>query len=130
MGNSKPDRVRKSDRVLKTGISIVLVVICLSSVCWFTGGFDLATLLPRHTLCLFRAATGVPCPGCGTTRALLRLGQLRLRDAVELNPFALPLLTAMICFLAGGRVPLYACHPSIKKAVLLAVLLVWLTRLV
>ncbi len=130
MGKVKFDRVRKSDRVLKTGISIVLVVIGLSSVCWFAAGFDLATLLPRHTLCPFRAVTAVPCPGCGTTRALLRAGQLRLRDAVELNPFALPLLAVMICFLSAGRIPLCTGHPSIKKAALLVVLLVWLTGLV
>ncbi len=38
------------------------------------------------TLCLFRNATGLPCPTCGSTRAVLAAADGRLRDAVMLNP--------------------------------------------
>jgi hypothetical protein len=38
-------------------------------------------------LCVFRRFTGVPCPTCGTTRAVLAVGSGRVVEAVLLNPF-------------------------------------------
>jgi hypothetical protein len=38
------------------------------------------------TLCLFRNATGLPCPTCGSTRAALAVADGRLLEAVVLNP--------------------------------------------
>ncbi len=40
------------------------------------------------SLCVFRLATGLPCPTCGTTRAFGRLAQLDLRGALLMNPLA------------------------------------------
>jgi hypothetical protein len=39
------------------------------------------------SLCLFKAFTGLPCPTCGTTRALGRLFALDLAGALRMNPF-------------------------------------------
>ncbi|MBI3932437.1 MAG: DUF2752 domain-containing protein [Acidobacteria bacterium] len=38
-------------------------------------------------LCAFRAATGLPCATCGSTRAFGRLAQLDVGGALTLNPF-------------------------------------------
>ena len=38
------------------------------------------------TLCMFRNATGLPCPACGSTRAALAVAGGRLLDAAALNP--------------------------------------------
>jgi hypothetical protein len=46
--------------------------------------------------CLFRTATGLHCPGCGSTRCLHALVHGDLAQAVAYNPlllFALPFLT-------------------------------------
>jgi hypothetical protein len=40
------------------------------------------------TLCVFKGLTGVPCPSCGSTRALARLAALDLAAAFALNPLA------------------------------------------
>jgi hypothetical protein len=38
------------------------------------------------TFCLFRLATGLPCPTCGATRVLGRLARLDLAGALVMNP--------------------------------------------
>ncbi|MGE5275586.1 MAG: DUF2752 domain-containing protein [Acidobacteriota bacterium] len=57
-----------------------------------------AELLPP---CLFRSVTGLPCPTCGSTRAVLALARLDLAGAVALNPLA---VAAAIVFVAGGLI--------------------------
>jgi hypothetical protein len=39
------------------------------------------------TFCLFKAFTGLPCPTCGSTRALGRLFALDFAGALRMNPF-------------------------------------------
>jgi len=51
--------------------------------------------------CLFRSMTGLPCPTCGSTRAVLALARLDLAGAVVLNPLA---AAAAIVFVAGGLI--------------------------
>ena len=45
----------------------------------------LAGLLPP---CPLKSFTGVPCPGCGTTRAALALGRLDVGAAFAVSPLA------------------------------------------
>src|SRR5262245_65841919 len=40
------------------------------------------------TVCFFKAATGLPCPACGTTRALGRFFALDVAGALSMNPLA------------------------------------------
>ncbi len=49
--------------------------------------------------CLFHAATGVACPTCGGTRALLALARFDVAGAFAFNPLA---ALAAVVFLFGG----------------------------
>jgi hypothetical protein len=40
-------------------------------------------------LCILHSSTGLPCPGCGMSRAISAISQGDLSVAVALNPFAL-----------------------------------------
>jgi len=40
-------------------------------------------------LCVLHSTTGLPCPGCGMSRAISAISQGQLSTALALNPFAL-----------------------------------------
>jgi hypothetical protein len=91
-------------------------------------------------LCALRAATGVPCPTCGLTRAAASLLRGRWHEAVSLHPL-IPLLTveavAVWLVLCGARLgPVRVRHgrAGVVLGVLaagnaVALLAVWAVRL-
>jgi hypothetical protein len=44
------------------------------------------------TVCFFRRTTGLPCAGCGITRAVVLLLHGRWSESVAMHPFGLPVL--------------------------------------
>ena len=48
------------------------------------------------TFCAFKAVTGIPCMGCGTTRAFARLFNLDLPGAVSMNPLSAAVALALV----------------------------------
>lgn len=59
----------------------------------------------RIPLCQVRAATGIPCATCGSTRAVLALADGRIGSALSLNPLVTLLAAgAPVLLLAAGPV--------------------------
>ena len=46
--------------------------------------------------CLFRILFGMPCPGCGLSRAASLLTQGRLEESLTVHPFLIPLLFVLV----------------------------------
>ncbi len=57
-------------------------------------GLKLITSLPHF--CLFEYATGVPCPGCDVTSALVALAQFHLYRSVVIQPCGLLLALTVL----------------------------------
>jgi hypothetical protein len=88
------------------------------------------------TFCVFKLATGLPCPTCGSTRALGRLAHLDLAGAVAMNPLAAAFSLVLVLWGLGDalvvtrgkalrlRVP-ETWRLPLRLAALLAVVLNW-----
>lgn len=52
------------------------------------------------TICPLKLLTGIPCPGCGTTRAIFAFAAGNFMQALQINPLGL-MVSAMILIAAG-----------------------------
>jgi len=67
------------------------------------GGWVLYTFPPVtsgfYPQCVFKQATGLDCPGCGTTRALHALVHGRFGEALHFNPLLFVFIAVAACML-------------------------------
>lgn len=76
--------------------SVALVLLGAAPLVAGPAGAALGAALPP---CAFKTLTGLPCAGCGTTRAVLALARLDVAGAFLLNPLA---TAAALFVLLGG----------------------------
>lgn len=84
----------------RTRLHILVLALSLAGYGWL--GWNLAADAvgggPAPTPCLLRQATGVPCPSCGTTRAVEALAAGDVGRSAATNPFGLVLALALVAF--------------------------------
>ena len=112
------------DRALRLAIAAIGVVLVAHGLALVA----LSALLDGVPGCVFRALTGIPCPGCGMTTAFLLLSELRFADAFEAHAAA-PVLAAVMAWRALTPSPIPAPSPIWIAAALIAVLAIWILRL-
>jgi hypothetical protein len=88
-------------------------------------------VLPFPT-CGMRVVLGIPCPGCGMTRALLAAARLDWAASMRWHPLALPLLVvagamAALAFVVGD-VAWRRLLVAVTTAASMTMLLVWALR--
>ncbi len=123
--SSSPSRLEADP--LRLAARAVLAVTALSGLLHLAG-CSLLAALPKAALCPFKAVTGLPCPGCGMTRAFLALGRLDFAGAYAWNPLVFP-LAALTALYAAGRVPRALGSGKLLNLALLGVLVFWGIRL-
>ena len=117
------------NQVLRFFIGVILSIVIASGILFYFWGINLLNHLPRASLCPFYAIFTKPCPGCGVTRAFLYIGQLKIRDALQSNPFSIPLLLTMAVYLFLGYAPSWLQHRILVRSALCVILMTWLIRL-
>ena len=93
--SENPKRASASKKLKRRRlIPILILLVCASSfVALLRWKSPMELCLPP---CLFRQATGLYCPGCGSTRALWRLFCGDLRGSLRFHPLVAPLLPFVV----------------------------------
>ena len=81
--------------------------------------------------CLFKLATGLDCPGCGTTRALYQLLHGNVEAAFRFNPMLFVLFAVVLCALPSilrGRMPRFVERPWFGWSALIVLTSYWIFR--
>jgi hypothetical protein len=106
MQSAKPRRITKAI----VGVAAALVAAA--------GGWVLYTFPPATTAfyprCVFHSATGLDCPGCGSTRAVYELLHGHVGAALRLNPFLFLVGLMLLCTLPSvlrGQYPRFLARP-------------------
>jgi hypothetical protein len=75
----------------------LLASLSVAGYSWLTWNCtELASHAPAPGMCLFKAVTHLPCPSCGTTRAIALLLHGSFARSLLLNPFGAIISIALI----------------------------------
>jgi hypothetical protein len=114
-------------------LALILACLLLSiAMLHITGVFSadrIGGVIPLF--CPFKALTGIPCPGCGMTRAILSIIKGDFHGAIGYNPFSFFLLFMVVISVVPGKQAekLPSIAPVVINyffiVVLIAVLIFW-----
>lgn len=103
---SSPGGKYRADEFFYRIGKIVWLPFCLIGI-WFShGGYD---SLKGWMMCAIREKCGLPCPGCGITRAFYYLFQGNLWESFRLNP---TVIFGVLAYLHFMSVYFYRSHVS------------------
>lgn len=76
----------------------VTALIFLAIVYLFLHMYFKNEMFANTNICFFRKVTSIPCPGCGTTRAIETILGGRLIKSFLINPYGFVVLTILVLF--------------------------------
>lgn len=83
----------------KKNLYLLILGFALAGYFWvILNHYLLKTNKPTLNVCLFRQATGIPCPSCGTTHAILSITKGNFRQALDENILGFPVAMMLVIF--------------------------------
>ncbi|VXB35836.1 conserved membrane hypothetical protein [Flavobacterium sp. 9AF] len=81
----------------KNKLYFLILITCFIGYCWLF--YNLKHI--KHdsqevTVCFVKNITNIPCPSCGTTRAVVEISKGNLIDSLFINPFGILVAVIMI----------------------------------
>jgi Protein of unknown function (DUF2752) len=94
----------------KKNLYLLILGFALAGYSWVVLSYYLLqTNNPTLNVCLFRQVTGIPCPSCGTTHAILSITKGNFRQALDKNILGFPVALMLVIF------PLWILIDLIRK---------------
>src|SRR6478609_4405557 len=79
----------------KKKIYSIILIACLSGFIYlFFNSFYSKHI--HFSMCIFKNVTGIPCPSCGTTRAIQLILHGNIIESLYMNPFGIIVISLMI----------------------------------
>ncbi len=75
---------------------LIFTIACVVAYLWLFYASSHSQLFPEFEMCVFKNATGIPCPSCGSTRAVLLLSNGDFVGALLMNPIGIVLGTILL----------------------------------
>lgn len=77
---------------------IFILIACFIGYIWlfFSWQHQLEIHKNEITVCVFKKITQIPCPSCGTTRAVLHISKGEIIQSILLNPFGILVSLIMV----------------------------------
>jgi hypothetical protein len=83
----------------KKKLYLLILGLAFTGYSWvILNHYLLKTDKPTLNICLFRQATGIPCPSCGTTHAVLSITKGNFRQALNENILGFPVALMLVIF--------------------------------
>jgi hypothetical protein len=77
---------------------IVVVGLSLAGYAWLGWQSANHARESSFSFCIMKQVSGIPCPSCGTTRAMVHLAQGDLAQSLALNPIGMVLAGGLLLF--------------------------------
>lgn len=84
----------------KNKLYLFIVLACFVGYSWLFFLFQHQHQIQNNefTVCLLKKITNIPCPSCGTTRAVIEISKGKFLNSIFINPFGiLVALIMLIC---------------------------------
>lgn len=79
----------------KNKLYLFILGACLLGYCWLF--YTMNKIEDSNfSVCLFKNATNIPCPSCGTTRAVAQIAKGHLFLSIFINPFGIIVALIMV----------------------------------
>lgn len=79
-----------------TRIYVLLATLCVAGYIWLLLDWVYPNATGGYGVCMFRNITGIPCPACGSTRAVKAIISGMPGTAFHINPLGFVVLAALI----------------------------------
>jgi hypothetical protein len=84
--------------IQRNKLYIILTIACAAGYIWLFAGFSAHYFEQNNPaeVCLFKHATNVPCPSCGSSRSVATLMHGDVLGSLYLNPFGIIIALIML----------------------------------